>query len=148
MSSPVRHVHSWCMFITLGSVGLTYCKMCLTDLNNKNVFHFTRPSFFLPFLLFLFSFLCWMYLDVNDVALYCKLRNSQNVTANFTSGRWALCFVVFFFLFRWLKDKVLFKCLKIFWLNAVSPLHPTLWFSFFFFFFLMLLLSFLFNDRN
>lgn len=146
MSSPVRHVHSWCMFITLGSVGLTYCKMCLTGLNNKNVFHFTRPSFFLPFLLFLFSFLCWMYLDVNDVALYCKLRNSQNVTANFTSGRWALCFVVFFFCLGGWRTK---SCLNVWkYSDWTQCLLYTQLYGSAFFFFLMLLLSFLFNDRN
>lgn len=75
----------------------------------KKKMSFTSGTFlFLYFLLC--HFLCWTYMDVNDVALYCKLRNSQNVTANFTFGRWALFFRFLFC--RRLKDKVLFKCLK------------------------------------
>lgn len=86
-----KRVHGWCMLITLGSVGLTDCKsVWLKSVWLKqNKKWFTSQTFIFPYFLPC-HFLCWMYMDVNDVALYCNLRNSQNVTANFTFGRWAL----------------------------------------------------------
>lgn len=109
----------------LGSVGLTYCKMCLTGLNNKNVFHFTRPSFFSPFCCFCFlscAGCIWTWMMLHYTVNWEILRMSQ-LTSLLEDELF-----LFLFLFRWLKDKVLFKCLKIFWLNAVSPLHPTAFF--------------------
>lgn len=69
--------------------------MCDPD-PNQNITNLFGQCFFCLCSLSFF-FLCRVYLNMNDVALYCKLRKSQNVKANPRDDELYV---------QWLRDRV------------------------------------------